>query len=114
MATKGVTVTIRGRGADVVAASSSVAGIDAIQAGSLANITAAVATAQITGAGDASADIDTIDTNVQALTTALQAVENGTTGAVVVQVDTAVTKNQLRVALDAAFDYFARSLDVLT
>jgi len=60
-----------------------------------ATLTAAIAAAQLIGAGDASAEIDAIDTANVALIA----------DSITVTVDTAVTRAQLLKALDAAYRY---------
>lgn len=113
MAIRGCVITVAGTGI-LSSAASGQADIDAIQAGSLATLTTDVAAAQVVGAGDAHVEIDAIDADVVALTAALAAHEAAAAGNVVVQVDTAVTRNQLRVALDKAFDYFVKSAGIIT
>lgn len=110
MTVKTIVVKVQGAANLPSVSASPVAGIDAIQAGSLATLTTDVAAAQVIGAGDASAEIDAIDADVVALTAALAAVETGVTGNVVITVDNgSVSRNQLRKALDEAYNYLDRS-----
>ena len=77
----------------------------------LAVLTAAVAAAQLIGAGDASAEIDAIDTAAQAVDTTAVALQ---AESITVSVDSDVTREQLLKALDAAFKYFTAQSGFIT
>jgi hypothetical protein len=74
----------------------------------LAAVTAAVAAAQLIGAGDASAEIDAVDAALVAAIAADDAL------GVVVRIPSTITRAQLRKALDNAYNHFVNNAGVVT
>lgn len=75
-------------------------------AAQVAQVTTDIAAAQLIGASDASAEVDTLDTSYQAVVAAITTVP---TAGVKIIIDTGISKNQAIAVLEAALGRVRRS-----